>query len=118
MEINSFKSSKISYTIGNKIKFIECDKIIYVQASGAYCELFLIGGRTIVMRNSLTNLLNKLDNKFFTRIHRSTIANVNHIEELINSSYQEMDAKMSDNKLLRISKSNRHSVLRLLGVLP
>ena len=57
-----------------------------------------------------------LDEAHFIRIHRSTILNLNYIQELIHSGFGEIDVKMNDNKLFRISKSYKKEFLIKMGL--
>jgi len=61
-------------------------------------------------------LLSKINNKDFVRIHRSTIINTRHLLEIINSYFGEIDVKMKDQKLFRVSKSYRKEFLKVLGL--
>ncbi len=108
--------NKLSYSVGNKIKFLNYKDIKYVLASGSYCELFTIEDKKIVLRNSLNNIIGYLDPLKFIRVHRSTIINIEYLEEIINSSYLETDVKMTDGKTFRVSKSKRKEMMNFLRV--
>lgn len=57
-----------------------------------------------------------LDDHLFFRIHRSAIVNINQVKELVHSAYSEVDVRMTDDKLLHISKSNKKEFLDRLGI--
>lgn len=100
----------------NKTILLNTDQIKYVCASSYYAEIF-IGEKKYVVRDSLKNLLPQLADPQFLRIHRSTIINTDYILELVHSDYNEIDIRMNDLKLFRISKSYRKDTLTKLGVL-
>ena len=108
-------ADKFPVKIGNKINFIKQSDIKYVLASGSYPEMHTIT-KKIPLRDSLNNLIKFLDSSKFIRIHRSVIINVDFIQELVHSSYYELDIKMADNELFRVSKSYRKIVVQKLGL--
>ena len=99
----------------NKTILLNTKEIKYVCASSYYAELY-IGEKKYVIRHSLKNLLPQLGEPLFLRIHRSTIINTNFILELVHSDYNEIDIRMKDQKLFRISKSYRKDALLKLGL--
>ncbi len=107
--------SKIPVKQGNKTALVDPKDILYILASGYYAEIY-IEGKKYVLRESLNNLEEILDENLFVRVHRSTILNLNHVKEIIHSDYSEIDAKMKDDKLLRISKSHKKEFLDKIGI--
>lgn len=100
---------------GNKTILINPDDILYIIASGYYAEIYT-SEKKYVLRESLSNLDELLDDNKFFRIHRSTIANMNQVKEIVHSEYSEIDARMTDGKLLHISKSHKKEFLEKLGI--
>jgi len=117
---NTAKNSKITKSklpvkLGNKISFIDTQAIKYISASGYYAEIFT-DDKKHLLRESLSKLIEELNAESFIRIHRSTIINLNYISELIHSNYGEIDVKMNDHKLFRISKSYKKDFLNKMGL--
>lgn len=112
LQLNSV--SKIPVKQGNKTALIDPKNILYIQASGYYAEIY-IESKKYVLRESLNNLEELLDHRFI-RIHRSTIANLEYVNEIIHSDYSEIDAKMTDGKLLHVSKSHKKEFLEKIGI--
>ncbi len=106
---------KIPVKQGNKTVLINPADILYIIASGYYSEIYC-EGKKHVLRESLSNLMESLDENIFFRIHRSTIVNINHVKEIVHSEYSEVDARMTDDKLLHISKSNKKQFLERIGI--
>lgn len=98
-----------------KTLFVNTAEITYIRASNYYIEVYTEQSKH-VLRDSMHNILQGLDPQFFTRIHRSSIVNLNHIVELINSDYGELDVKMSDGELIRVSKGYRQGFLKKVGI--
>ncbi|AVR45890.1 DNA-binding response regulator [Christiangramia fulva] len=106
--------AKIPVKQGNKTALVDPSEILYIQASGYYAEIFT-GSKKYVLRESLNNLDENLDSRF-VRVHRSTILNMNFVKEILHSDYSEIDARMADGKLLRISKSHKKDFLEKIGI--
>ncbi|APU66974.1 LytR/AlgR family response regulator transcription factor [Christiangramia flava] len=107
--------SKIPVRQGNKTYIVDPRNILYISASGYYAELFT-SEKKHVLRESLNNLEEILDPASFVRVHRSTIINLNFVKEIIHSDYAEIDARMEDDKLIRISKSHKKEFLEKIGI--
>jgi len=112
---SKINSEKLPIKLGNKVSFITTKDVKYILASGYYAEIFTFEKKHL-LRESLNNLIQTLDKEKFIRIHRSTIINLNEVEGLISSNYGEIDVKMSDNKLFRISKSYKKEFLTKMGL--
>ena len=114
-EVRQAPPMKIPIKQGNKTSLINPADILYIIASGYYAEIYT-SAKKYVLRDSLNNLDALLDDRIFFRIHRSTIINIDHVKEIVHSDFSEIDARMTDDKLLHISKSNKKQFLEKLGV--
>lgn len=108
-------SSILPVRIGNKTILLHTNKISHIIASGYYAEIFTKEKKYLI-RESLHNMIENLDPKLFFRVHRSAIVNLDFIEEIVHSGYSELDVRMADNKLIRISKSQKKDFLGLIRV--
>lgn len=106
---------KMAIRQGNKTFLIETDEIKYVLASGYYAEIFS-NTKKYLIRESLQNLMNNLNPDIFFRVHRSAIININCVREIVHSNYSEIDLKMEDSKLIRVSKSKKKEFLNRIGI--
>jgi two-component system LytT family response regulator len=109
------KSLRIPVKLRNRTILLESEKIKYIFASGSYAEIYTEENKYL-LRESLNNFILLLGRKNFVRIHRSSIVNINFIKEIVHSEYSELDVRMKDNKLIRVSKSNKKDLLLLLGI--
>ena len=108
-------TSRLFVRQGNKTIMVEMDNIKYIIASGYYCEIY-VEDKNYVLRESLKSMLEKLNDPKFIRIHSSTIINTDFILELVHSEFNEVDVRMKNQKLFRVSKSYRKDFLDNLGV--
>jgi len=111
----TISTNKLPIKLGNKVSFINTSEIKYILASGYYAEVYT-SEKKHLLRESLSNLINRLVNSPFIRIHRSTIINVGFMSEVVHSNYGEVDVKMNDGKLLRISKGYKKDFQNSVGL--
>ena len=109
------KPLRIPVKQGHRTILLESENIKYICASGSYAEIYTEENKYL-LRESLNNLIELLGRKNFVRTHRSAIVNINFIKEIVHSDYSELDVRMKDNKLIRVSKSNKKELLLLLGL--
>src|SRR5690606_20297040 len=72
---------RLAVRAGGKIIFLRTDEIEWIGAEGNYARLH-VGGKSHLMRETMTSLETRLDPARFIRIHRSTIVNADAIAEL------------------------------------
>ena len=61
---------------------MQISEISHISASGDYTEIFMNDGKKSLMEKPLREWEKRLPEKHFTRIHRSTIININQIEKI------------------------------------
>lgn len=108
-------NQKLPIKLGNKTILIDVESIHYITASGYYAEIFTEGNKYLI-RESLSNLNELLNPDRFFRVHRSHIVNFDYIQEIVHSDYSEIDIRMKDKKLIRVSKSQKKEFLKKLGL--
>lgn len=110
-----FVTQKLPIKLGNKTILLDVTNINYITASGYYAEVFTNDNKFLT-RESLNNLNEILDSNKFFRVHRSHIINLDFIQEIVHSDYSEIDIRMKDKKLIRVSKSQKKEFLTKLGL--
>ena len=108
-------ASRLPIRENNRTVFVNKDRIKYICASSYYSDIYSVEKKYTV-RESLKNLMPQLNVHKFVRIHRSTIINMDYMQELVHSDYNEMDVRMQDQELFRISKSYKKEFLQKLGL--
>lgn len=78
MEKSSFFFVRKHHTLHR----VNLSDILYVNAEGNYCYLIVSGGRKHAIKISLRQLLTKLPEDMFVRIHKSYIVNIKHLSKL------------------------------------
>ena len=107
--------SKLPVKTGNMVSFIDFSEIQYILASGSYVEICTLVKKH-VLRDSLQNILEEMDNKQMLRIHRSNIINTAFLDKVIHPNFGEIDVKMKDGSVFRVSKSYRKELQQNLGL--
>lgn len=83
------ESSRLAIRDGGHTTWVEQKDIEWIDAAGDYMCVHA-GGVTHIMRKTMKELENELDDTILHRIHRSTIVNIKHVKEMeshINGEY-------------------------------
>jgi two-component system LytT family response regulator len=95
------------------VAFLKIDQIDWIEASDYYSRLH-IGGKTHLLRRSMSELEKDLRPFSFCRIHRSTIVNLERVRGLALNESGEYDTLLDDGTRLRLSRSHRRKFKALL----
>jgi two-component system LytT family response regulator len=104
---------KITIKDRDSIKLIKVDSIAWVDAAGDYMCVHA-EGETHIMRCTMKHLLSELDRKVFKRVHRSTIVNLNFIEEVIPHTKGEYFLKLDNGERIKVSRKYRGAIKSFL----
>ena len=77
--------------INSKLKFIKIDSIVSISAAGDYSNIVYADSKKGLTLKTMKEWEKRLPPKYFCRIHRSNIVNLNfveHLEEWFNNSYK------------------------------
>ena len=113
VQVAVLDSSKATETISDfffvrsdrKMVKINFEDILYVESLSDYIKIHT-NSKTIVTRETITNIEAKLPQKFFLRIHRSYIVAIKSIESYTNEFIE------IKNKALPISRTYKESILK------
>jgi two-component system, LytTR family, response regulator len=97
---------------GEKEILLSIEKVDWIEASAYYCGLHT-DGRTYMIRETITDLSDKLDPRQFVRIHRSSIVNLDRIREIYREGHGDGSIVLIDGKKLRMSKVGRQKLAEL-----
>lgn len=101
--------------VSGNIFFVEKEQIRYIIASGYYIEVYAEGKKYLV-REPLHQVMERLSNPQFVRIHRSSILNTEYLDHINLVGKGETEAIMKDGKVLKISKTYKDGLLQRLKV--
>jgi two-component system LytT family response regulator len=97
-----------------RIHFIRTSDIDWCEAAGNYVRLH-VGAQTHLVRGTMAHIESQLDPTRFVRIHRSTIVNVDRIQELQSSFNGEYLVLLQDNTRLTLSRGYREGLQARMG---
>ena len=99
---------------GRETELVTISEIDWVDAAGDYMCLH-VGGKTHIMRSTMKELLVKLPETDFVRIHRSTIVNIHRVTSVSSLSKGEFRLQLGTETSLKVSRNYRKSIASLLS---
>ncbi len=106
-------SRKISIKDGDTISVIDEARIDWIDAAGDYMCIH-VDGETLIMRSTLNDLLGRLDQNIFKRIHRSTVVNVNRIKQVQKHTKGEFFLHLDCDQTLKASRHYRDVIKEII----
>jgi two-component system LytT family response regulator len=98
-----------------QVAFLKASEIDWIEAADYYSCLH-VGARTHLLRRSMSELDEELDQSIFCRIHRSTIVRLDRVRSLKLNESGEYDVLLDDGTKLRLSRRYRKELQSRLGV--
>lgn len=86
--------------------------IDWIEADAYYTRLHA-NAKHYMLRETITELNNKLDPKYFVRVHRSTIVNIDRIREVHREGRSESSLVLKSGCVLKMSKQGRQRLIEL-----
>jgi two-component system LytT family response regulator len=96
-----------------RVELVEVAAIDWIEAADNYVVLHA-GGRTHVLRETLSRLEQRLDPEAFVRIHRSAIVRLDRVVRLESASRGDYDVTLRDGTRLTLSRTCRPKLERAL----
>jgi two-component system LytT family response regulator len=97
---------------GEKEILLAPEKIDWIEAADYYCCLH-VGSRSYMLRETISDLSERMDPRRFVRIHRSAIVNLDRIGEIYRDGTAQGSVRLADGQTLRMSKAGRERLLEL-----
>jgi two-component system LytT family response regulator len=94
-------------------KLVNVNDIYWIEAEGNYLKIHLENNRHLI-RKTLQNIENQLDNRMFLRIHRSMLVNQLYIESVKYKGNNQYSFNMKNGGKLMSSRSYKEDVTRYL----
>ncbi|HSR70624.1 MAG TPA: response regulator [Acidobacteriota bacterium] len=89
-----------------RVRFIRVEEIDWIGAAGNYAEIHQ-GSRTHLLRETLSNLEERLDPRHFVRVHRSAIVNLEQVREVHPYSKNDYVVVLASGEKVRMSRNYR-----------
>jgi two-component system LytT family response regulator len=98
-----------------QVSFLKISEIDWIEAADYYSCLH-VGARTHLLRRSMAELDEELDQAVFCRIHRSTIVKLDRVRGMKLNESGEYDVVLEDGTRLRLSRRYRKQLQSRLSV--
>jgi len=92
---------------------VEVGDVSWVEADGAYVVVHA-AGRKHVLRESMSQILDRLGAGTFVRIHRSSVINLAHVRAVKRGKSGALEVELNDGLRLPISRRKARDVMELL----
>lgn len=106
---------RIAVEMRGQIRIVPVAQIDFITASGPYAELH-VGKETLLVRERMQTLEERLDPDDFFRIHRSVIVQLDRIEALLYHAGGDYAVRLKDGRRLSVSRSRRSELEERLGL--
>ena len=106
--------TRLTVRVAQRVQVVRVADIDWIEAAD-YCAKLHAGATTHIVRVSLGALERLLDPSTFVRVHRSAIINVERLKEIVSDSSGDGVIVLSDGTKVRLARSRRAAVDRLLG---
>jgi two-component system LytT family response regulator len=90
----------------HRVRLIKVDEIDWIDSASNYAQLH-VQNQTHLIRITMAELETRLDPRTFVRIHRTTIVNVDRLQEINLLQEGEVSVTLRDGKVLRTSRGFR-----------
>lgn len=107
-------SDRIAVPNGDRLTVVRICDIDWVGALGNYVSLH-VGKKSLLLRETISSMDQRLAAHGFARIHRSTIVNIHRVTELRSLTNAEFSVGLTDGTTLKLSRNYRDALARLTG---
>jgi two-component system, LytTR family, response regulator len=105
---------RIAIPVDDRLTLVRLSEIDWVQALGNYVSLH-IGKKSLLMRESISAMEQRLAPHGFARIHRSSLVNLQRVTELRSLTNGEFSVTLIDGTTLKLSRGYREALDLLTG---
>jgi len=106
---------RLPVRIANGVRLLDVDDVLWVEAVRDYARVHARSG-AFLLRTTMAALERRLDPRRFVRIHRSTIANIEYIQELLGAEAGDSEVVLRGGTRLRASERGRRALMHALRI--
>jgi len=97
----------------SRVFFVKAEEIDWIEAADYYVNLHA-GSKSHLLRETMSDLEDRLDPARFLRIHRSAIVNLHRVKEVLSRAGGEYFVVLKNGEQLKLSRSRREQLENLL----
>jgi two-component system LytT family response regulator len=109
------KLERLAVKIGGQMSFVKVSEIDWIEAADYYACLH-VGSKSHLLRRSLAELEQDLDQSEFCRVHRSGIVNLKRVRGLETNEDGEYDVLLDNGARVRLSRRYRKQLQDRMGM--
>jgi two-component system, LytTR family, response regulator len=106
--------SRLMIRSSDKISLLDVDQIDWIEAHGDYVIIHA-GRRKELLRETISRMAERLDDRLFVRIHRSTIVRIDRVKELQPLFSGDYAVHLDNGATLTLSRSYRSRLFATLA---
>jgi DNA-binding LytR/AlgR family response regulator len=95
---------------GHIFRKIFLNEILYLESNANYVIVHLLSNKKVMVRSTINDLIEQIDQKYFIRIHRSYSVNINKIEDILPTEI------VLQGISIPIGKSYKDDLFKALGI--
>jgi len=108
---------RIAVEMRGQVRVVPVEDIDAITASGPYVELH-VGDKTLLVRERMQALEERLDPQHFARVHRSVIVRLDRIAALLREAGGDYAVRLRNGRQHPVSRSRVEPLQRWIGMLP
>ena len=112
---NAQYPARLAVPDGARLRMVEVADITMLVAQGNYVEL-VVGGRSLLLRDTLTSLVARLDPSRFVRVHRSRAVRVDLVDQVEPCGAGQYWLRLKDGSSLTSGRRYRDALRDALGL--
>jgi two-component system, LytTR family, response regulator len=101
---------RVTVKVRDRFVLVKMEDVDWIDSAANYVRLH-VRGNSFLLRMTMDELENKLDESQFTRIHRSQMVNIDRIVEITPTLNGDFDVLLRDTTMLRLSRGFRNRLL-------
>ena len=105
---------RIVLKVRDRTRIVRAEEVDWIEAEHIYARVHL-GKHSFHIRFAMHELERRLDPRRFVRIHRSTIVNLDRVQEVQELFRGELELLLHDGTRLKLSRSRKVQLEKLLG---
>jgi two-component system LytT family response regulator len=105
---------RFALKVRDRTRFVRAESVDWIEADGVYARLH-IAKESYLIRIPMHDLERRLDPRRFVRIHRSTIVNLDRVAEVQELFRGELALLLENGTRLKLSRSRKVQLEKLLG---
>jgi len=106
-------ANKLVVKEAGKVHFLSLNEVIWIEAFDYYVKIH-IKDKFFTVRDSLKRLIEHLPPKSFSRIHKSSIINMGHVDSIETLGNGEYQVVLDTGKSLKVSRSYKDKIRHLI----